>query len=158
VRSVASCWAIGRSSVDATKARLIFAVRAVLAALLARLPRLTGLWRRTVAFFVVVVRCLAVFVLLDCFPDPFFNLLDLLFAVLDPVFVPLDSVRGSLFVLLDVVFFLLEVEWPEVAFESPAVCPETGNRTIRTTSRPARHRAAVREKTPKIDTAPISSL
>jgi hypothetical protein len=43
VRMVASCCAIGRSSVDATKACLSRAVRAALAARLAVTPLLAGL-------------------------------------------------------------------------------------------------------------------
>jgi len=52
---LASCCAIGRSSVEATNACRIRAVRAALAARLAKLPRLAGLWLFPVAFFFVVL-------------------------------------------------------------------------------------------------------
>jgi hypothetical protein len=105
---------MGRNSVEATKARLICAVRAALAARLAWRPRLVGLRRLELA-------------LVDLAPLDFR-------VALEADLLPL---RTPPFFFVDAVFFRVDEDRAEGVFEPPEVCPAADDKIASKPSRPA---------------------
>lgn len=110
---------MGRSSVEATNALRICAVRAIRCALLARRPLLVGL--RLFALLLLVL-----LFALEVFAADASLLPDFAFAVLDLAALLLDAL------------LLLLLERVEAGFWSSAACPAIGEKNIRSASTAAR--------------------